>query len=268
MQQLVTFVWLTGFLAVLGTDAPSAPKAADADAQERTVDESAKLVDPPSAALAQWDGPSLDTPEPSEWMTKVRRCSHRGSRGFCDGPRMVPMPRGAAKTRADELGLGTTRAVNVALTRAPEPTWVAAVDGEPGETIHFPIEDQSHIFRGFGYVRRGALRHVRHDGVDIAAPVGTPVHAVNDGIVVYADNGVSGYGNLLVIVHADGSTSLYAHLREARVFAGQRVLRGQTVGEIGTTGLSRAPHLHFEYREHGRLIDPAPHFDTMPGRNG
>jgi hypothetical protein len=87
---------------------------------------------------------------------------------------------------------------------------------------------------------------------------------VDDGIVAYANNGVSGYGNLVLIVHADGGTSLYAHLRASYLFAGQRVARGQTVGEVGTTGLSRAPHLHFEYRQDGHLTDPVPHFVDLP----
>ncbi|MET0389827.1 MAG: M23 family metallopeptidase, partial [Polyangiales bacterium] len=64
------------------------------------------------------------------------------------------------------------------------------------------------------------------------------------------------YGNLLVVVHADGGVSFSAHCRAIYVFAGQRVLRGQIVGEVGDTGLARGPHVHWEYHVHGKPIDP------------
>jgi murein DD-endopeptidase MepM/ murein hydrolase activator NlpD len=89
--------------------------------------------------------------------------------------------------------------------------------------------------------------------------------SVGAGLVAYADNGVSGYGNLVVIVHRDGSTTAYAHLKEAWVTAGQRVARGQTVGLLGNTGLSHGPHLHFEWRVGGRAQNPVPHMVGRPG---
>jgi murein DD-endopeptidase MepM/ murein hydrolase activator NlpD len=214
-------------------------------------------VVPVESALA------LDTPEPTEWMPALRRCTRRGGRHFCDGPRRVAIASADAQARAQTLDIGSNRTASTILTRAPEASWVAAVDGEAHGAIAFPVE-VGRVSRGFGYVRRAAIRHIRHDGVDIAASVGSPVRAVDDGLVVYADNGVSGYGNLVLVVHADGSTSLYAHLRAAYLAAGERVRRGQTLGEVGNTGLSYAPHLHFEYRRAGRLVDPEPLFDSVP----
>jgi murein DD-endopeptidase MepM/ murein hydrolase activator NlpD len=211
---------------------------------------------------------ALATPRPTEWMTKVRRCRRRGARRYCDGPRMVARPHGEAADRAEALGLGENSTASSLLWRAPEPEWIDAVGSESeAEGILFPVEE-GRMGRGFGFVRRSSLRHVRHDGVDIPASAGSSVRAVDDGIVAYADNGVSGYGNLVLIVHGDGGTSLYAHLRASYLFAGQRVVRGQTIGEVGTTGLSRAPHLHFEYREGGHLTDPVPHFVDLPEQVG
>jgi murein DD-endopeptidase MepM/ murein hydrolase activator NlpD len=97
-------------------------------------------------------------------------------------------------------------------------------------------------------------------GVDIAARIGTPILATNAGIVAYADNGVRGYGNLLAIVHVDGSFTLSAHCARILVFAGQRVLRGQHVADVGSTGMSLGLHLHFEIHRSGAPRDPRPYF--------
>lgn len=204
--------------------------------------------------------PNLETSRPTEWMEPVRRCTRRGPRRFCDGPRMVPVPRGEAATRATELGLGTVQAVAQLMMGRPESAWLDAAPQKTHARMRFPI-DGGRIGRGVGYVRRAELRHRRHQGVDIGAPVGTPVRAVEDGLVAYADNGLRGYGNLVVLLHADGSSTFYAHLEAAYVFAGQRVDRGQTVGEVGTTGLAYGPHLHFEWRVNGRARNPARRFE-------
>ncbi len=235
--------------------APSVARVESADA----------LATPaPSEGAEEEVAVALATPRPTEWMSKIRRCRHRGARRYCDGPRMVALPEGEAAERADALGLGETRTANTLFTGSPRQEWIDAIGSErDAEGILFPVEDGT-MGRGFGFVRRAELRHIRHDGVDIPAPIGSTVRAVDEGIVAYADNGVSGYGNLVLVVHPDGGTSLYAHLRASYLFAGQRVARGQTLGEVGTTGLSRAPHLHFEYRRGGHLTDPVPHFVDLP----
>lgn len=103
-----------------------------------------------------------------------------------------------------------------------------------------------------------------HRGVDIGASPGTHVFAIEDGLVIYAKNEMRGYGNVVVVLHSDESISLYAHLRAGWVFPGQIVRRGQVLGEVGETGLARGPHLHFEWRLHGRPLDPLPHFVERP----
>lgn len=205
------------------------------------------------------DVSSLDTPMPARWMSPLRRCGRRGARWFCDGPRRIPAAHGEDARRAEALGLGTFRAAGQLMSQPPDPAWVAAVGAEPSDTLEWPVEG-GHFGRGFGFVRRQAIHHIRHDGVDVSAPAGAKVRAVADGIVAYADNALRGYGNVVILVHADGSSSLYAHLRAAYVFAGQRLKRGQTLGEVGTTGLARGPHLHFEWRVNGRPRDPARRF--------
>lgn len=94
-----------------------------------------------------------------------------------------------------------------------------------------------------------------HEGLDIAAPVGTPVIAPADGIVkrVGYDRG---YGRFIEIDHGYGISTLYAHLSETLVHLGQKVKRGEIIGRVGNTGRSTAPHLHYEVRLFGKAKNP------------
>jgi murein DD-endopeptidase MepM/ murein hydrolase activator NlpD len=78
--------------------------------------------------------------------------------------------------------------------------------------------------------------------------------------VLYSFNGMRGYGNSVLLLHADGTVSLYAHCQETYVFAGQRVERGQVIAAVGDTGLAHGAHLHFEWRRNGQPLDPLEHF--------
>lgn len=96
-----------------------------------------------------------------------------------------------------------------------------------------------------------------HTGVDIAASRGTPVRAADEGTVLFA-GWYGGYGKLVVIDHGQGVSTLYGHLSEILVTAGQRVARNHLIGKVGSTGYSTGPHLHFEVRRNGKPIDPLP----------
>ena len=87
-----------------------------------------------------------------------------------------------------------------------------------------------------------------HEGIDLPAPVGTPVHAAGDGQVIYAGDGIRGYGNLVVIEHAGDLLTVYAHNSEILVHEGERVVAGQRIALVGQTGRASGPHLHFEVR--------------------
>jgi len=96
-----------------------------------------------------------------------------------------------------------------------------------------------------------------HRGVDIAAPVGTPIFAAADGEVIFSGWNSGGYGNLVRIRHPDGSVTLYAHNSKLLVRRGQYVTQGQQIARMGSTGFSTGPHLHFEIHPDGRkAVDP------------
>lgn len=94
-----------------------------------------------------------------------------------------------------------------------------------------------------------------HNGVDYAAPTGTPVRVVADGVVTFAGR-QSGYGNVVEIKHDSRQSTVYAHLHQFDVAVGQRLAQGQVLGQVGSTGWATGPHLHFEYRVNGQFQDP------------
>ncbi len=118
-------------------------------------------------------------------------------------------------------------------------------------------EDLTRMASGFGY-RSDPFTKIRkmHMGMDFTARTGTPVYATGDGVVVTADNKMSGYGNLIVIKHGFSYETYYAHLHKYNVRAGQKVKRGDIIGYVGSTGRSQAPHLHYEVRVNGEAVNP------------
>src|SRR5688500_11043425 len=95
-----------------------------------------------------------------------------------------------------------------------------------------------------------------HTGIDFTAPPGTPIQATGNGRVVKADRGRVGYGNHVIIDHGYGYTTLYGHMSTIKVREGEEIQKGQTIGTVGNTGTSTAPHLHYEVRLKGNPVDP------------
>ncbi len=113
-----------------------------------------------------------------------------------------------------------------------------------------PVKGSFRYTSGFGY-RWGRL----HAGTDMAGPVGTPIVAPADGVVTHA-GWSSGYGRLIKIQHEFGIETRFAHLSAMKVKVGQRVSRGERIGDMGNSGRSTGPHLHYEIRVGGEPIDP------------
>jgi murein DD-endopeptidase MepM/ murein hydrolase activator NlpD len=100
-----------------------------------------------------------------------------------------------------------------------------------------------------------------HAGVDIPGPVGTPIYATADGIISHAGRS-GGYGNLIEINHGKGIATRYGHLSRIIVADNTRVVRGQLIGLMGSTGRSTGPHLHYEVRIDGHAVNPLPFLTT------
>ena len=124
---------------------------------------------------------------------------------------------------------------------------------EPGDVyrnFQWPVSGK--VSSGFG--GRGGRWH---NGIDILAPEGTPVLAAEAGIVLYAGDGLRGFGNAAVLDHGGGAETLYGHLKEIHVKSGDAVAAGTVIGAVGRTGNATTSHLHFELRMGGRSVDPA-----------
>ena len=144
---------------------------------------------------------------------------------------------------------GATRPLPVETITPTEPAPAAPVLPEPGfETFLWPVNGT--INSGFG--PRGSSFH---DGIDIAAPEGTPILAIEAGEVIYSDQ-LRGYGNMVILRHAGGIVSVYAHNESNLVREGQSVARGEIVARVGSTGRVSGPHLHFEIRRNNAAQDP------------
>lgn len=98
-----------------------------------------------------------------------------------------------------------------------------------------------------------------HEGMDFSANIGTPVYATGDGVVTKA-GWQSGYGKIIKIDHGYGYETWYAHLNDMDVRVGQKVVRGQVIGEVGNTGKSTGPHLHYEVHVKGRVVNPVNYY--------
>ncbi len=123
-------------------------------------------------------------------------------------------------------------------------------------TLGCPISRSYRISSQYGF-RMHPIAHKRlfHDGVDLACPTGTPIHAADKGLVIYT-GWRGGYGKTILIDHGSGISTVYAHCSRYAAQKGQAVNRGQVIGYVGSTGLSTASHLHFEVRKYGKSINP------------
>lgn len=112
------------------------------------------------------------------------------------------------------------------------------------------------VSSGFGNRSGG-----RHAGIDILAPAGAEVCAVSAGLTEYTGNAKRGYGNVVILDHGEGITTLYGHLATIRVQSGETVPAGAVIGTVGRSGNATTHHLHFEVRVDGEAVDPVPYLN-------
>lgn len=159
----------------------------------------------------------------------------------------APAPAALSQTAAAPV---TTASTMPAQTIAPAQT--AGITATPGgsgaDKFRWPA--QGRLIADF--------RASRGTGINIELPEGTAIHAVENGTVIYTGDTVEGYGNLVLIRHAGGFVSAYAHLKEISVTKGQVINRGDIIGSAGMTGSVTRPQLHFELRQGATPVDPVP----------
>ncbi len=168
----------------------------------------------------------------------------------------MPPPARAAAPPPPPAAAPVSAAPPPAPAKPPEPAPAMAeavppvVPAAPGKGFLWPVHGR--LAGTFGAGPQGT----HNDGINIAAPEGTPVLAADAGEVAYAGNELRGYGNLILLKHDNGFITAYAHNETLLVKRGERVARGQPIARVGATGAVSEPQLHFEIRRGTRVLDP------------
>lgn len=169
----------------------------------------------------------------------IGKRSTTASKGGAPPPASPSTPPGTAKTPA------------TATPKAPvAPSSLAKVPAHYSGAYRWPLE------AGIISSEYGERWGKMHKGLDIAAHSGEPVYAVAAGEVIYAGDGLSGYGNVVILKHDDKVTSLYAHNSTLKVKQGEQVKQGDLIALLGSTGHSTGPHVHFEFRQNDLAVNP------------
>jgi murein DD-endopeptidase MepM/ murein hydrolase activator NlpD len=146
-------------------------------------------------------------------------------------------------------GDGGSRLASVEQLPAPDPM--------SGNSFRWPVKGR--VIAPFGARPDGG----HNDGIDLAVPQGTSVQAAENGVVAYAGNELKGYGNLVLVRHANSWVSAYAHNEEILVKRGEKVRRGQVIAKAGVTGAVSQPLVHFELRKGSRPVDPTKYMNDQ-----
>jgi len=147
----------------------------------------------------------------------------------------------------------SARIATPAVSGPPAPDSAVKTAEPAGGLPSFRWPVRGRVIAGFGPKPNG----LQNDGINLAVPEGTPIKAAEDGVVAYAGNELKGYGNLVLVRHANGFVTAYAHASDILVKRGETVKRGQVIAHSGQTGNVTSPQLHFEIRKGATPVDPA-----------
>jgi murein DD-endopeptidase MepM/ murein hydrolase activator NlpD len=168
---------------------------------------------------------------------------------FDEVPAKTAATTGAAKATGT-AAQSTTAQATATQQAAKTPDTVAPPANTGNGQFGWPV--QGKVVSKFGATSDG----LRNDGINISAPAGAPVQAAADGIVAYAGNELRGFGNMVLIRHANGWVTAYAHNQSLNVKKGDQVKRGQVIARVGSTGNVPSPQVHFEIRKGTSAVDP------------
>jgi murein DD-endopeptidase MepM/ murein hydrolase activator NlpD len=199
-------------------------------------------------------------------LALLSACAHRGHGApgsgrsvqtvkVAEGDTLYSLARKAGVTpealsRANGIGDPTALAIGRELVvPAPQPPAQAGASSSPHPgRLLWPV-------RGVIYSPYGPRGSEHHDGLDLAAPEGTPIVAADEGTVLFVGE-QRGYGRLILVAHKGDLVTVYAHNRENLVKSGEKVARGQQLATVGTSGRASGPHVHFEVRQGTRPRNP------------
>ncbi len=216
---------------------PEAPPPVAAARVPRSAIQTDDLPPPPGT-------PTLDLPPP---VSEPSVMSSPMTAELQPGPESVSPPATAPSVAVPPPAAAPAEP-EVAIALPPAP--LSEPPARSSARFSWPLRGK--IIAGFGDAGKG----LHNDGINIAAPLGTQVRAADNGVVAYAGNELKGFGNLMLIKHADGWTTAYAHNDKLLVKRGDEVKQGQVIAVVGKTGNVDSPQLHFEVRKGTQAIDP------------
>jgi murein DD-endopeptidase MepM/ murein hydrolase activator NlpD len=238
---------------VIPLDDPPGPRASSPHASGPPP-----VVSPPAAATLSPRPPTPPSPAPVAALPPPTPPSPPPQPA--PAPVAAPMPQPAPASAAPVKSIAfPPREPSAAEEARAEAAASAALPQNRGGG-HFPWPLRGRMLASYGVAADGT----HNDGINIAAPRGTPIEAVDAGIVAYAGNELRGYGNLVLVKHGNGWISAYAHCDELLVKKGDPVYRGKVIAKVGATGGVSEPQLHFELRQGKRPVDPRGYLGAAP----
>jgi murein DD-endopeptidase MepM/ murein hydrolase activator NlpD len=168
-------------------------------------------------------------------------------------PAPAPAPKAAPAPAEQQVAMVSPPAAQVV---TPDASAAAKAADAAMPSFRWPARGR--VISSSGAMANGQ----QNDGINLALPEGTPVHAAEDGVVAYAGSELKGYGNLVLVRHSNGFVTAYAHASEILVKRGDQVRRGQVIAKSGQTGNVTSPQLHFEIRKGSAPVDPTQY---LPG---
>jgi murein DD-endopeptidase MepM/ murein hydrolase activator NlpD len=217
---------------------------------------------PPPPGVSGGPGPAAPPPPrmaPTPPPPPMQQPQQRGASAGVNATALAPPPQSGGPTPIYQPPPQPAPAAPKPVQQAapsPQQQAMIAPPAPPagGGGPHFIRPVSGETVAGFGSTGSGQT----NDGINIAAPAGTPVHAAESGKVIYTGNELAAFGNLVLIRHAGGWVTAYGHLAKIDVTKDSTVVQGQPIGTVGQTGSAPAPQLHFEIRQGAKPVDPAP----------
>ena len=208
----------------------------------------------PGGAVVAAAANSANTPEPVK-TAAASNSSESSSRTVAEPrrePETVPQMPEASSTPPSQ-----PKQADVAAPESSSETEVAALTPQSTgvDRLRWPVRGR--VISGFGSREGGRV----NDGITIAVPEGTAVHAAENGVVIYAGDGLKGFGKTVLVRHEDGLVTVYGHTSQMKVKRGDKVSRGQEIALSGMTGDADRPMLHFEVRKGTSPVDPSTYLD-------
>lgn len=202
--------------------------------------------------------PVAETPAPTPGAVRLGEVTNSEATSQSSTPQQLTMLNGAPPPSAPVQGERMAKAETPgAATDAVSPSGSQNAGSVAGARLRWPVAGK--VIGGFGPRPDGT----HNDGVNLAAPMGTDIHAAEGGVVAYAGDELKGYGNLVLIRHDNGWVTAYAHADEILVKRGDRIKRGQVIAKAGRTGQVDQPQVHFELRQGQKPVDPTPFMERL-----